>query len=611
MTTRKLKKNQKLRNNEYYGLQPVFDRLYAQAQEKNTFSNLLPIICNEENILLAYRNIKKNKGSKTRGTNGTNIIHMGNESPEKLIAYVNTRLSAGFHPHAVRRVEIEKDDGRKRPLGIPTIEDRLIQQCIKQVLEPICEAAFHPHSYGFRPNRSTKHAMARAMHLYNNSGYHYVVDIDIKGFFDNVQHAKLLKQLWTIGIRDKNLISILSKMLKAEVRGLGIMEKGVPQGGILSPLLSNVVLNELDWWVSSQWESHPAHHTYWNNGTMQRALKKTSKLKPVFIVRYADDFKLFCSTRSDAEKMFQATCQWLHDRLGLEISPEKSGIVNLRKRYSTFLGVKMKLHRKGKRLTAITHMSDKAIRKTKETLKEAIRDIQTHPTAEMAAAFNAKLLGLHDYFKMATHVCKDFHDIAFQVNKSLMCRLKHTYQSKGVKSKAYQQFYGDFRGKTYYIEGIALYPIACIKTRPPMRFSQETCNYTATGRAVVHDRLQKVSTSSLRYILKNPVQGQSAEYNDNRLSLYVGQRGKCYLLGEAFPPHSMDAHHIQPKQAGGTDAYKNLVFVHRAAHRLIHATTEETTSSLLEELAGHTLNWDRLNKLRASVGNCKLTVNRY
>lgn len=368
MATKKLKKKQKLRNNEYYDTQKIYDNLYSKAQQNQKFNNLYDIIISSENILLAYRNIKRNKGSKTKGTNSTTILDIGEQEPEKLIAYVKNRL-ANFKPMSVRRVEIPKDNGKTRPLGIPTMEDRLIQQCIKQVLEPICEAKFYKHSYGFRPNRSTHHAIARTLALTNRHNFQYVVDIDIKGFFDNVDHGKLLKQLWSLGIQDKRLICIISKMLKAEIKGIGVPRKGVPQGGVLSPILSNVVLNELDWWVASQWENHKTHTEY-KNPTRKYELMRKGKLKEVFIVRYADDFKLFCKDRDTANKMFIATKQWLEERLGLAISPEKSKIVNLKKKYSEFLGIKLKLWKKGNKYVVKSHMTDKSIENARNNSKK-------------------------------------------------------------------------------------------------------------------------------------------------------------------------------------------------------------------------------------------------
>ena len=303
LTMTNVKKKQKLRNNEYYNLQETFDSLYAKSKRNYIFTSLMDLITSQENIQLAYRNLKKNDGSYTAGVDGKNIEYLQKWEMNKLISHIQKKFN-NYSPQPVRRVEIPKPNGKTRPLGIPTIMDRMIQQCILQVLEPICEAKFHKKSNGFRPNKSTENAIAQMETLIQLSNYHIVVDIDIKGFFDNVNHPKLLKQIWTLGIRDKKLISIISSMLKAEVRGIGIPEKGTPQGGILSPLLSNIVLNELDWWIASQWEFFPLEE---NKRKNKNYYLKNSKLKRCYIVRYADDFKIICKKKSDAEK-WSACC---------------------------------------------------------------------------------------------------------------------------------------------------------------------------------------------------------------------------------------------------------------------------------------------------------------
>lgn len=427
-TEKKINKKQKLRNNEYYDIQNEFDNLYKKSKNGNKFKNLMSLICDDRNIMLAYRNIKKNKGSKTKGTNSLTIIDIGNESPQKLIEYVKSRLS-NYKPQSVRRVDIPKPNGKTRPLGIPTIEDRLIQQCIKQVLEPICEAKFHKHSYGFRPNRSTHHAIARAYSLANINKLHYAVDIDIKGFFDNVNHSKLLKQIWSLGIQDKNLICIISKMLKAEIKGQGIPNKGTPQGGILSPLLSNVVLNELDWWISSQWETIKTKVPYTQVYNKNKIMKKTTKLKEIYIVRYADDFKIYCRNYNSAKRIFKATTLWLKERLSLDISTEKSQIVNLRKKYSEFLGFKLKLKPKGNKYVTTSCISNKAKTKIKTTLLTKIKMICKNTNANSVMKYNSAVLGVHNYYKIATNVCIDFSKIAFEVNRTIYNRLR-TISSK-------------------------------------------------------------------------------------------------------------------------------------------------------------------------------------
>lgn len=304
-------------------------------------------------------------------------MHLAEKDNKQFIEYIQRRLN-NFLPHSVKRVLIPKTNGDKRPLGIPTIEDRIIQQCVKQVLEPILEAKFHNNSYGFRPNRTAHQAIAKAKHIMNVNGLHYVVDIDIKGFFDNINHNKLIKQLWANGIRDKQLICIIQKMLKANIHEIGTPNKGVPQGGILSPLLSNLALNELDWWVSSQWETFKCNYEYSAQNKKIRALK-TTRLKEMYIVRYADDFKIFCRTHNQAKRIFYATNQWLRERLGLEISEEKSSITNLKKKYTEFLGFKLKVVKKPKSRRGYVAVSDicgKAVTKIKKNLKDNIKSIQ-------------------------------------------------------------------------------------------------------------------------------------------------------------------------------------------------------------------------------------------
>lgn len=351
-------KNNKLRHNEYYNMQSIYDELYQKSKNGCKFKKLMKYITCENNIKLAYRNIKNNTGSKTYGTDFINIKDIEKISVEKFVQIIQRKFD-NYQPKLVKRVEIPKEGSDKtRPLGIPTMYDRIIQQCIFQVLEPICEAKFYEHSYGFRPNRSVEQAIAQIHRNMQISHLHYCIDVDIKGFFDNVNHSKLLKQMWTLGIQDKKLLAIIRKIIKAPIKmpdkTICYPTKGTPQGGILSPLLSNIVLNELDWWVSSNWENIPTKKKYYTltlkNGTVSRsgtyeALKKT-RLKEMRIVRYADDFKIFCRNYNSAKRTFYAIKGWLKDRLKLDISSEKSKIVNLRKHYSNFLGFKLKVHKK-------------------------------------------------------------------------------------------------------------------------------------------------------------------------------------------------------------------------------------------------------------------------
>lgn len=602
MISDKTKKKQKLRNNEYYDIQEMLDGLYEKSKEGKTFQNLVEIITSKENVELAYRNIKKNKGSLTKGVNETTINDLGNEFNDDIVEYIRKRLK-NYIPQKIRRVEIPKSNGKTRPLGIPTMEDRLIQQCIYQILEPICEAKFYAHSYGFRPNRSSHHAVSRAMYLINKHKLHYVVNVDIKGFFDNVDHGKLLKQLWTIGIQDKNLLCIISKMLKAEVENIGITYKGTPQGGILSPLLANVVLNELDWWIYSQWEGIKTQHQYSCNISKNRALKK-SDLKECYIVRYADDFKIFCRTYEDAQKMYIAVKQWLKERLKLKISPEKSKVLNLRKNYSEFLGFKLKAIKKKNKYVCKSHMTDKAKENAIRSIKKGVELLVQNNNSAQVNKYNSMILGLHQYYCIASHVNKDFSEISYKTIRTIKNRLKNIVSRKIAKMpKAYEKYYGSYNLKPRCIQGIPMYPVFGVTCKTPINFSQDICNFTKEGRIKVHSYLQKVHIDVLRYLLQNPVRGQSIEYNDNRISLYVGQNGLCAITKQPLLIGDMECHHKIPKYRNGTDEYKNLIFVTSKVHALIHIRAEETIKKYMGELKLTTEMIEKINKLRSLVGN--------
>ena len=537
----------------------------------------------------------------------------------------------------MKRVEIEKypSSGKYRPLGIPTIADRLVQQCILQVLEPICEAKFHDKSYGFRPNRSCEHALSQANSYMYAGKLYYVVDIDIKGFFDNVDHSKLIKQMWTLGIRDKKLISIIKEMLKAPIKmptgEIVNPTKGTPQGGILSPLLSNIVLNELDWWIQSQWVDIPTNYNYASKDSKMNMLKMNTKLKEMYIVRYADDFKIFCRSHDSAVKVFKAIKQWLKERLRLDISEEKSKITNLKKHYTEFLGFKMKVRKKGNKYVTSTHMTDKACQKVTNNLTEQIGKIQRAQNKKDRYAqisnYNAMVIGIHNYYSIAVQVSQDCKKVARQINcimrnrfkkqlKSLkqIKRQKHCKQKKGRKpkhieiviNKAIKERYGTSE-QMRFLNGFAVAPIGYVKMRKPFKKSKSVNKYTIAGREKIHENL-RIDLSVVRKLMENPVLNRTIQYADNRISRYVAQYGKCDVLGCVLEYENVHCHHRKLRSVTKDDSYRNLVIVHKDIHRLIHATDQNTISKYLQKY-NVCINFDALNKLRKAVDNNEIHNN--
>ncbi|MFQ8637801.1 MAG: group II intron reverse transcriptase/maturase [Acutalibacteraceae bacterium] len=621
-----------LRHAEYYQMQDTFDNLYSKSRNGEIFQNLMPLILSRENILLAYRNIKSNGGSKTRGTDKVVIDGIGRLSAEEYVEklrYIVAGSKHGYRPKAVRRKEIPKPNGKLRPLGIPCMWDRLVQQCIKQILEPICEAKFSENSYGFRPLRSVEHAIQRIYQLMQRANLHYVVEFDIKGFFDNVDHSKLIKQIWSLGIRDKHLLYVIKQILKAPIKmpdgEIQHPKKGTPQGGIISPLLANIVLNELDHWIDSQWIEHPITEKYSykvnSNGSKDlghayRAMKTTG-LKEMYIVRYADDFRILCRTKSEAERIRIAVSKWLWERLRLEVSPEKTRIVNVKKKYSEFLGFKIKVHPKGRKWTVESHVCDKALCRQKEALIEQAKKVAKPPQHSTESyeihLYNAKVVGAQSYYKIATHINLDFNGLNLAVMRVFTNRLRtqkcNRLRRKGRPlTKAEMGLYGN-TPMMRYVAGSdePIYPIGFVQHKPPWTKKRKANLYTAEGRKEIHDNL-RINTSLMVQMMKSSGKN-STEYSDNRISLYSAQWGKCGITGIEFQClEDIHCHHKLPKQYGGTDRYDNLVLLLPQVHRLIHAADEITIRKYLELLKLDKTQILKLNKYRELAKNNPITV---
>ena len=592
-----------------FGLTDKLDQLYANSKNGDNAKRIYSDIVSEPNLLMAIHNIKTNDGANTPGHDGRTITWYLNQPTDQILRQLKNRLE-NYKPGAIIRVYIDKNDGNKRPLGIPTIEDRILQQAIKQILEPWCEARFHPHSYGFRPLRSAHHALSRVVTLVNVAKMYYTVDIDLKGFFDNVSHNKLNKALWNIGIRDKKVLSIINKMLKSEIVGEGVMDKGVPQGGVLSPLLSNIILNQLDWWVSTQWEDLPVKDKRYVH-------RKRTNLKSGYIVRYADDFKIMCRSYEHAIRWYHAVSKWLHEYLDLPINEEKSSVTNLKRKATEFLGFSIKAVKKGTSrygYVAETHITDKNKKRIQEELRMSIKRIQSNSfTNKTSVQYNIKVMGIKRYFQYATHVYLDLDEIAQSTFRTMKVRLRDRRELVAFKTldHGYKKHHPGIRANTKVsiVAGTPLHMIQAVHHKNPMNFTQSQTLYTKQGRKLLNEKLTTLPIEWVRELVnKSNYTKATVEFINNRISHYIADDGKCYVTGRILTPSELHCHHKTPKKLGGGDEYRNLCLVHKTIHKLIHGTTHELITQWLAEMRISDDQLIKLNHLRQLAGNDLIVI---
>ena len=334
----------------------------------NVVSDLLTQIVSPRNMNLAYTRVVSNAGSG--GIDGMET--------KDLLAYllhhkdvlVQSLMDGKYRPNPVRRVEIPKDNGKKRPLGIPTVVDRLVQQSIAQVLQPLYEPQFSDNSFGFRPHRGAHQALRRAQAIIND-GNRYCIDLDLEQFFDNVNHSKLIEVI-SRTVKDGRVVSLVHKYLNAGVMVAGVRQetkKGVPQGGPLSPLLSNIMLNELDKELTKR--GHP-------------------------FVRYADDCMIFCKSERAAGRILESITKFIEGKLFLKVNRDKTstGSVSGKK----FLGYSFYFDKENK---CQLFVHPKTIEKPKVKLKRLTGRSNGMGYEQRKKALRLFVRGWVEYYKLA------------------------------------------------------------------------------------------------------------------------------------------------------------------------------------------------------------------
>jgi hypothetical protein len=425
-----------------------------------------------------------------------------------------------------------------------------------------------------------------------------------------------------MGLHDKHLLYVLKRILTAPIRmpdGTTMVPgKGTPQGGIISPLLANIVLNELDHWVASQWEEHPRilERARWYNGVLNKGhgyrKMRTTDLKEMYIVRYADDFRIFCRTKADAERIKIAVTQWLKERLKLEVSQEKTKIVNIKRHYMEFLGFKFALRKRGEKSVLKSNMSDKQLQRARAKLVGQAKRIAAPPEGsnelKEIQLYNSMVMGIQNYYRIATCVYFDCREINRAVMTVLTNRLRMERGSKLTKcgrelTNAERCAYGKTK-MLRYVAGTnePIYPIGYIRYSKALSQRSGTCPYTAQGRMGLHDNL-RVNTALMHRLLCQPLRDRSIAYADSRISLFSAQWGKCAVTGREFQMlEDIHCHHKIPRKRDGTDAYSNLILVLEPVHKLIHAAQPEAIATYMSMLQLDGSQLSKLNELRVTAG---------
>ena len=404
----------------------------AQSNPQHKFTNLYSLMHWRRWIDNAAQRVLARPGSSTAGVDGDTRYAFKQDYERQISRIMEELKRKTYQPNPVRRTHIPKSGGKKRPLGIPALRDRIVQEALRTILDPIYESDFHHHSYGFRKGRCTMDAVAVLMPLFNSKiKFYYVIEGDIKSYFDNVHHRKLMTILKR-RIADKDVLALIWKFLKA-----GVMEgqlfaktdRGVPQGGIVSPLLANVYLNEFDRWADKRWNLNP----------YERQKRRKAGQGNYLMVRYADDWVVVSNGPiAEVRQTKKEIKEYLASELHLELSEEKTRITHVNQGFD-FLGFNIQRRKPEGRW--VVHL--RPTKEGKQRIKRKLKQLTSRNWTWMdeytrLATLNQIVKGWCEYYKY-TSLHRDLEEITrytwFRYLQFLLKKHKGSRKQKLIKSK--------------------------------------------------------------------------------------------------------------------------------------------------------------------------------
>ncbi len=591
MDARAIRKCQKY----VYSIQRNLDRAVAENDKKKIrwLTYILTKKSKAVKILAIHRVTVENDGKHTAGIDGIKVA----EGKSKEVKEYNKNLREWLYkeadikkkPSAIRRTYIEKSNGKLRPLGIPTILDRVIQDMVRMTIEPITEYHASDNSYGFRPKRNCHDAIE---HLYNKlaqrSCPQWIIEGDIKGCFDNIAHDHILDNLeeWNT---PEYIRTIIGRMLKARIFEQGTQidpEKGTPQGGILSPMLANVALTTLD-----------------------RYCKRYDRRSNP-IVRYADDFVIVCKTKDEAEVIKKDINVMLEDKIGLTLSEEKTQITNVHDGFN-FLGFNIrkqkekspysKYHKIGKLLMKPQKEKIHAhLRKLKQTLKSNKQAKQE----SIIRMLNPVLQGWAMYYRFAVSK-KIIADVNSELWKKLWRWSKRRHPNKTKRWIVRRYFTAktgakwEFRTKDVTLIDTRKIPIVrYVKVRSGVRV------YDKDEEAIKYWK-KRVYVNALDQIYSNKIE-----------KLFKRQNGKCYYCGQPIEAEQIEkqkihVHHLNPRSQGGDERLNNLRLFHQQCHTEAHSIMTREQMSYWAKMKGDYARKQKINLFaKAEMKEAKVTISK-